>query len=240
MLIECLGAARESGADYVLLVTTKKLSAEITNLANEVIPDPGCGLAEAINCGMNNLPPEISFATWIGDDDLYEKNGLKVLAKKLETQQGFSLVYGKCVYINSKGDYLGVNQIGQFAGKILKYGPDLIPQPSSLFRLQDFFKVGGLNPKYKNAFDFDLFLKLKKLGKLGYIPEEISFFRWHEESLSVDQRWRGVTEASSVRKSHLNRWVSPISFIWEYPVILLTFLAGKIVSLRSGARKPIP
>jgi hypothetical protein len=233
MLAECLNAARASGADYVLLVSPVELSLEIRNLADQVIPDPGLGLAEAINFGMNNLPADILYSTWIGDDDLFANGGLQILRNKLERNSKLSLVYGKCIYINSVGGKIGVNQTGQLAATILGFGPDLIPQPSSLFRLDDFKRLDGLDSKYKNAFDFDLFLKLKKIGKLEYVPEMISYFRWHDDSLSVNQRWRAVKEASKVRRSHLKLSGKAFSIVWEPTIVLATFIAGKMISSRS-------
>jgi GT2 family glycosyltransferase len=233
MLVDCLKAVRDSGAHFVLVVSPTELEPQIKNLADKVILDPGLGLAEAINFGMNELPSDISYVTWIGDDDLFEKNGLKVLARELDQQPKLVLVYGKCTYISSLGGHLGVNQIGQFATKILRFGPDLIPQPSSLFRLDDFKLVKGLNSNYKNAFDFDLFLKLSKLGKVKYVPEMISYFRWHDDSLSVNHRWRSVLEASRVRRSHLHPTVKNLAFLWEPIVIFLTYFSGKLISFRS-------
>ena len=233
MLTECLNAARTSGADYLLLVSSVELPSELRNLADQVIPDPGLGLAEAINTGMKNLPDDILYSTWIGDDDLFAERGLQILRDKLERNRKLSLVYGKCTYINSSGEQIGVNQTGQLAATILGFGPDLIPQPSSLFRLDDFKRVHGLDSKYKNAFDFDLFLKLKKIGKLEYVPELISYFRWHNDSLSVNQRWRAVKEASKVRRSHLKFPVNAFSIVWEPTITLATFVAGKMISRRA-------
>ena len=236
MLTECLNVVRGSGADYVLLVSPVELSLEIRDLADEVIPDPGFGLAEAINFGMQNLPDDILYSTWIGDDDLFAVSGLQILRDKLDCNHQLSLVYGKCTYINSDGEVIGVNQTGQLAARILGFGPDLIPQPSSLFRLDDFRQLHGLDSQYKNAFDFDLFLKLKKIGKLEYVPEMISYFRWHDDSLSVNQRWRAVKEASKVRRNHLAFPVNAFSFLWEPIVVLSTFVAGKMISTRSKLR----
>lgn len=236
MLIECLIAARTSGADFVLVVSPVELSLEIRKLADQVIPDPGFGLAEAINVGMKNLPEDVVYSTWIGDDDLFAESGLQILRDKLECSSRLSLVYGKCTYINSDGEEIGVNQTGQLAARILGFGPDLIPQPSSLFRLKHFKQSDGLDSQYKNAFDFDFFLKLKKKGKLEYVPEMISYFRWHEESLSVNQRWRAVKEASKVRRNHLTFPVNVFSFLWEPIVVLVTFVAGKMISAHSKSR----
>ncbi len=238
-LLDCVRTTRQAGAHFVLMVSPIKLSPDISELADRVVLDSGQGLVGAINLGMSLLSPEISYVTWIGDDDLFEKDGLKKLAEQLDNDPNLSLVYGKCTYINSSGAYLGVNQIGQVASTILGYGPDLIPQPSSLFRLEDFKRANGLNPRYKNAFDFDLFLKLRRFGTVRYIPERISFFRWHDGSLSVNQRWRAVREASEVRRSHLNPQVKFFSFLWEPLVILSTFFAGKLISFRSKSKLTI-
>ncbi len=238
LILGCINSIRKSGAHYIALVSPHKFPSDIESLVDKVIKDPGLGLAAAINLGMENLPERIKYSTWIGDDDLFEEDGLSILAETMRRHPEASFVYGICTYINANGVAIGINNVGSIASKILKIGPDLIPQPSSLFKLKDFRRVAGLNPIYKNSFDVDLFLKLKMVGKAKYVPVKVSKFRWHEQSLSVDQRWRGVIEASSIRKSHLNKWIVPISFIWEYPVVLSTFLAGKILSLRSRVKKP--
>ena len=240
LILGCINSIRKSGAHYIAIVSPQEIPKDIESLVDEVIRDPGLGLAAAINLGMEKLPECVEYSTWIGDDDLFEENGLSILAETMGRHPEASFVYGICTYVNGLGRVLGVNKAGNIAWRILQFGPDLIPQPSSLFKLRDFRHVGGLNTIYKNSFDVDLFLKLKMVGKAKYVPVKVSKFRWHEQSLSVDQRWRGVIEASSIRKSHLNRWIVPISFIWEYPVVLSTFLAGKILSLRSRVKKPTP
>jgi hypothetical protein len=233
MILGCINSIRKSGAHYIAIVSPHQLPRDVESLVDKVINDPGLGLAAAINLGMEKLPERIEYSTWIGDDDLFEENGLSILAEAMRRQPELSLAYGVCTYIDGLGKVLGVNKAGNIAWRILQFGPDLIPQPSSLFKLRDFRLAGGLNQKYKNAFDFDLFLKLKKIGKARYVPVKVSKFRWHEGSLSVNQRWRAVVEASVVRRSHLNRGASLFSILWEPPVILLTYLAGRVVNARS-------
>jgi hypothetical protein len=236
LLSGCIFTIRRAGDTYISLVSPRELPTEITSLADEVIMDPGYGLAAAINLGIYNLPDDIEFATWIGDDDLFEENGLQVLAEFMNSDQYASLVYGICTYIALDGKILGVNKVGKIASCILSYGPDLIPQPSALFRRKDFEEVGGLNSIYSNSFDFDLFLRLKKIGTVKYVRVNVSKFRWHDGSLSVNQRWRAVIEASKVRRSHLTKLARGFSILWEVPVILLTYLAGRFVNYRAKSR----
>ena len=114
----------------------------------------------------------------------------------------------------------------------MRFGPCLVPQPGSLFRRSTYHEVGGLDFRYKWAFDFDLFLKISKTGKLAYLPRVLAAFRWHPGSLSVGGRSGSVREASQIRRSYLPvglRWISPI---WERPVKYSTLLAGYLLSIR--------
>lgn len=238
MLSECINSVRHSGANFIVLVGPKLISQQVSKKVDLCVTDPGRGLPEAINLGMQHFPNFIEYVTWIGDDDQFIEDGLLTLAKALDSDTSLTLVYGKCVYINSAGQELGINRIGKLAGKILGIGPDLVPQPSSLFRLRDFENLGGLNNDYRNAFDFDLFIRLKMLGNLLYVPELISKFRWHKDSLSVKNRWFAVKEASRVRKNYLHPMLSKISHIWEYPLMWLTYLAGLFINFRSARVTP--
>jgi GT2 family glycosyltransferase len=119
---------------------------------------------------------------------------------------------------------------------MLRFGPDLVPQPGALFRRSAFEKVGGLRADLGWAFDFDLFIRLSKTGKLRFINKELARFRWHPESLSVEYRKKSVKEASQVRVSHLPALLRPLSILWEYPVQQATLVAGKRVTAKAQSK----
>ena len=120
---------------------------------------------------------------------------------------------------------------------MLRFGPDLIPQPGALFRRSSFEAVGGLDSRFGWAFDFDLFIKLSKLGKARFINQTLASFRWHPQSLSVEFRKKSVAEASTVRVNHLPKALRPISFLWELPVRQATLLAGGRVTISANKKK---
>ena len=113
---------------------------------------------------------------------------------------------------------------------LLRFGPQLIPQPGALFRREAFEELGGLSQNFGWAFDFELFLSLSSKGKAVFVPEVLACFRWHPGSLSVSRRAESVKEASQVRVSHLPKLLKPVSFVWEYPVRVATYFAGMRVS----------
>jgi len=122
-----------------------------------------------------------------------------------------------------------MNRSGQWAARIIRFGPFLIPQPGSLIRRTAFEGVGGLDENLGWAFDLDLFIKLSQVGKMKFLKIVVSSFRWHETSLSVEFRVQSVLEASSVRKKHLHFILRLLSEMWEFPNRFLTLHAAKVV-----------
>ena len=239
-LSECLDSLQRAGqADatpFVVIVAPSDFDCSSyikTGKADFFVEDPGQGLANAINAGFSNMPPEIEYMNWLGDDDVLKDSSLNKTFSFLESNPRCVMVFGGCEYIDSKGQTIWTNSSGAWAVPLMRFGPDLIPQPGSLFRRSAFTAVRGLDSKYAWAFDFDLFIKLSKIGKIGFINETLAGFRWHPESLSVEYRNRSVMEASEVRVSHLPAPIRWLSSIWEYPVRKATLLAGNSVSKRA-------
>jgi hypothetical protein len=173
--------------------------------------------------------------SWLGDDDLLKPDALVATSEFLAAHPKTSAVYGRCEYIDENNNQVWMNKSGAWAAPLLRIGPDLIPQPGSLFRRSAYARTAGLRTDLGWAFDMDIFLQLARVGRLSYLRRTLAAFRWHTESLSVAQRSNSVAEASSVRRSYLPRWIRPISGLWEGPVRWATFRAGDIVI--KGAKK---
>ena len=235
-LRQCLDSIKLAGEVHVCLVAPcdfdyKELMS--LDLVHQFVIDPGTGLPEAINKGFSELPSDITYINWLGDDDLLSPGSIAKASSVLDAEPSTVLVYGSCDYVDPEGKVIWTNTSGQWASRILRFGPDLIPQPGCLFRRSAFIQIGGLNKDLNWAFDFDLLINLKKVGGLKFLETTLSSFRWHPESLSVEFRTKSVAEASKVRISHLPVLLKPISWLWEYPVKKATFLAGLRVTERA-------
>jgi hypothetical protein len=228
-----LRSIREAGNTFVVLVGREDFNGKVfadSGLVDLYIDEDGPSLPGKINQGFRALPKEIEYITWVGDDDLLSPNSLNRVVAVLERPEKPVLVFGHCQYIDSEGKDVLVKRTGSWAVPLLRFGPQLIPQPSAVFRRDAFEKVGGLSHKYGFAFDFDLFLKLTKLGKSVFIDEITSSHRWHSTSLTYSRRWDSVREASAVRVSNLPTLTRIVSIFWEVPVMLITYFAGNLLS----------
>jgi GT2 family glycosyltransferase len=216
--------------------TLDTVALQSDSLIDSFVADAGVGLASAINQGISALPPSVQYVNWLGDDDILKPDSLITSSEVLDSKSNVVMTFGSCEYIDDQGSVVWINCSGQWAVPLLRFGPDLIPQPGALFRRSAFEAVGGLNSEFGWAFDFDLFIRLSKLGDLQFLNQTMAQFRWHPESLSVEHRKHSVAEASKVRISHLPSWIRPISFIWEYPVRQATLIAGKRVTAKAQSK----
>jgi GT2 family glycosyltransferase len=235
-----LRSIREAGKSYVVLVGREDFNGKIyadSGLVDLYVDEDQPSLPGKINQGFRALPKEIEYITWVGDDDLLSRDALLRAVEVLERPEKPVLVFGHCQYIDSDGKDVLVKRTGSWAVPLLRFGPQLIPQPSAVFRRDAFERVGGLSPKYEFAFDFDLFIKLAKLGKAVYLNAITSSHRWHATSLTYSRRWDSVKEASAVRVSNLSRLTRCFSPIWELPVMAITYYSGSFLSSRKGQNK---
>lgn len=187
-------------------------------------------LPKKIHECFERMPRAVEFITWIGDDDLLNLDSVVRAAEILKTHSDISLIYGQCRYIDSLGQLLFTNKPGRLAGKILYWGPQLISQPATLYKLADYLECGGLDESYTHAFDFDLFRKLERLGDSYYFSEVLASWRWHDGSLTVSRRWTSVREASKARKANTIKWRWLVEVL-DWPVRIFTYLSGKLLGL---------
>lgn len=197
-----------------------------------IVDDPKTGISEAINCGIRARTSE-SFYAWIGDDDLFRPGGLKTLKSLLSENTESVVSYGGCEYIDPNGKILVRSRAGKFAQFLLPWGPDLIPHPGAMIRLDALQEVGLFDPSLKFAMDLDVFLKLKRVGSFSFTREIVSAFRWHPDSLTVANRLKSSFESEAVKARYIPRAMRLFSFLWVYPVRWASSVAAQRVSSRS-------
>jgi glycosyltransferase involved in cell wall biosynthesis len=191
------------------------------------------GLAKKLDALLKETSPDCEFLAWLGDDDILLPGSLAAATQALGKSISASMAFGGCDYIDAEGRILFTNSNGVWAAQILSFGPQLIPQPGSVMRRDAYIATGGLSNEFALAFDFDLFLKLKKQGPFVFVDQTLAQFRWHQTSLSVKRRMTSALEASRVRRKHYRGLARIAWLLWEPVVILATWAAGKLVSLRT-------
>ena len=235
-LRETLISIREQEVRADIAVVTPQTATAARQLAKEfnahVLDDPG-SLPAAINQGVATFGDKYTFVNWLNDDDLLTPGSLTATRAALTANPTATVAFGSCRYIDQGGQELWVSKAGKWAPRILGWGPDLIPQPGMLVRTEAWRRVGGLDTSYRLAFDLDLLLKLKTLGPLVNTGQVVSCFRWHADSLTVDDRNTNIAESERAKREALSPRVRRWAWTWEPPVRLATKAAAREVQRRA-------
>lgn len=197
-----------------------------------MVDDPRTGLSGAVNAGIAASTDEQYFA-WIGDDDLMLPGGLATLSALLGRNPSAVVAYGACEYIDEAGGVVAMSRAGRLASWILPWGPNLVPQPASLTRLDALQRAGEYDEDLKFAMDLDMFLRLRKAGDFVSCRTPVAAFRWHPDSLTVSNRSLSLAESEAVKRRHLPRSVRPLSRLWDVPVGLATRVAARRLNARA-------
>jgi len=231
-LVECLNSIRVAGCNHINVVGPINIlekKPELIGLYDFLIDDPGSGLTGAINIGVINLPDYIRYVTWLGDDDLLTKDSLTNSLGAFDAESNVVATYGICNYMSSDGSIIFQNKSGNWASLFMNFLPNLIPQPGSLINRLAFEKIGGVKSDYPLSFDFQMFFELKKIGQLKYVSKVQGAFRWHPDSMSVDQRKQAVRQTSQIRKNYLPNYLKLIAPIWESVLIFGTLNLSRLL-----------
>ena len=193
-----------------------------------VVDDPKEGISAAINYGLAARTTETYYA-WIGDDDIFRPGGLRTLRGILEARPKAVLAFGGCDYIDARGRTIATSNAAWLAVFLLSWGPDLIPHPGTMVRLDDLQAIGGFDVTLKYAMDLDAFLSLRSHGSFAHTRTSVSGFRWHPDSLTVANRLASSRESEAVKRRHLPAALRPISPLWQYPIRWASaFAAGRV------------
>ncbi|MDX6621178.1 MAG: hypothetical protein QOK36_3564 [Gaiellales bacterium] len=229
-------AHQRTQVDLTLVVILPARAVQARTLAKTfdavILDDPGRGISEAINVGVRAATDERYYA-WIGDDDLFRDGGLRLLRDLLDADPTAVVAYGGCDYVDPQGRTIGTSRAGRAARWLLPGGPDLIPHPGSIIRLDALRAVGLFDSSLKYAMDLDAFLSLRRYGRFLSTRTSVSAFRWHPDSLTVANRAGSSREAREVKARHLPGWLRPISPVWSMPVAWSAAVAAAAVTRRA-------
>lgn len=158
---------------------------------------PDKGQADAIARGLAQSTGDI--LAYINSDDLYLPGAFDAIAKAFAEYPDADLIYGDIVFIGPAGEPLAIDVLPEFNYEDLRR-VCIIPQQAAFWKRSAYEAAGGINPDFKFALDYDLFLRLASNGKVVHIPKLLAAFRRHGEAKTT--RWREQW-AEEDRRLHL-------------------------------------
>jgi GT2 family glycosyltransferase len=225
-----------SDEDSVIVIVSKVTTSELTEIAADfgatILQESGRGVYAAINQGVSFLHEKgIPIFSFLGDDDVLMPGSGKNLLKAFADPNTL-VSYGQIWYVDKDLNVLMKNPGYPRLHNFILWIPNLIPNPGTLISVEAWHRIGGYDTAYRWAGDLDFWIKVKKIGKIKSLDVPMSFFRWHDESLTAGQRGLSISEASLVRTSHTSKYLLWPRKIWEF---VLTNVGEYLRKLRMGS-----
>lgn len=206
MLQECLTSLSLQSVRPRVVVVAKTNLRAVEGVARDhgasVVRQTSTGIAAAINEGWESDGWRSDFTGWLGDDDVLTPQSIELASLKLLRNRRASMAHGRCLIVDRDGNRLAVVRNGWIGSAMAGWGVNLIAQPGCLFRTALVRQVGGVSPALRYAMDIDLYLKLRRYGRIVSVPHTMAKFRAHDGGLSTAESAAARLEADAVMASY--------------------------------------
>lgn len=142
------------------------------------------GQADAISRGFRHidgvLGPEDVMA-WLNSDDLLGPGVLRFVGEYFSTHRHVDVVYGHRIIIDDDNRDVGRWIMPRHHARTLEW-IDYIPQETLFWRKRAWDLVGGIDPSYQFALDWDLLARFQQAGcRIVRVPYFLGAFRVHQQ-----------------------------------------------------------
>jgi glycosyltransferase involved in cell wall biosynthesis len=152
---------------------------------------PDRGAADAINRGFELSRGDL-FA-FLNADDTYLPNAVSTAVARLIANPDAAGVYGQAYWVDKNGRVLRPYPTRAFDPALFQQ-ECFICQPATLLRRTAFEEAGRMNPDLHYAFDYDLWIRLARVGRMAQTGEFLATSRVHPASKTVGRRKQALQE----------------------------------------------
>jgi GT2 family glycosyltransferase len=137
----------------------------------------------------------------LNSDDVFLPGALAKVAEAFEKNPDAVVVYGVGAKTDLEGREIKRVPFREFVSSRLRSAWEMI-QPAMFFRRDAYWKVGGLDESLHYAMDWDLLLKLAKVGEVVAIPDHLANIRYYPETKTNTGGWKRMREIARIARSH--------------------------------------
>jgi glycosyltransferase involved in cell wall biosynthesis len=161
--------------------------------------EPDRGQSDAINKGMRVATGEI--VGWLNSDDVLLPGALHAVVEAFRLNPQAVVICGSGGRVSRDCNLMKIVEPKcAIPGRINKAFEGV--QPAMFFRRDAYWKVGGLDESLHYAMDWDLLLKLSKIGKVVTIPQHLANIRYYEETKTNTGGWKRMREIARIGRRH--------------------------------------
>ena len=168
------------------------------------------GIVSALNLGIDKCRGR--FIARIDEDDLVSPGRFKSQMRYLVNHPNTVAVGGSLELINANGDRIGFKTYPIFNRGIRRriYDQSPIPHPGSMYLSEAARNIGGY--RYGVPEDWDLWLRMSKLGKLHNLNRVVISYRQHQGQLSREKFYNSKNARNLIYLADRFNWENFLEF----------------------------
>lgn len=205
---DCLGSIirQKKHGDQLIVVDavssdgTRDILDQYVDLIDQLIIEPDDGQADALVKGFSLASGDI--VGYLNTDDMLLPGTLDSVRSYFDQHQKVDAIYGHRIFIDETGEPSGFWIIPFHSDYCMKRW-DYIPQETCFWRRRTMEKVGGVDRDFQFAMDYDLFVRMMRVGRFRKVNRFLSCFRDHPYSKTNTQYSTvGEKEVNHVRSKY--------------------------------------
>lgn len=195
------------------------------------------GQADAIRRGFEHTSGEIM--AYLNSDDLLAPETLYTVAQFFTQNPQVDCLYSHRCAIDASNRVIWYWHLPPHSNYLMRRW-DLIPQETCFWRRSLYERAGAIDPSYRFAMDYDLFVRFMRKGRLQRIDRFLGAFRQHPEaktSTQIDDI--GAKEIQRVWHTYglrPRRWDPVVGPAFERIVQIRSFVFAETGKRRPGVR----
>lgn len=202
----------QSYADWDLLVWDDGSTDDTQAIAREIAKrDPRVRVMNSKNRGFTQtLIASIAetggpYIGWVDSDDLLAKDALKETVAVLDASPRVGMVYTSYQVINADGRVAGEGSRSKIPYSRDRLLLDFMTFHFRLIRRSVFDQVGGIDPSFVRAQDYDLCLRVSEVTDIHHLKKPLYFYRVHRKSVSSMSRLEQIMAAKEAIERAIRR-----------------------------------
>jgi glycosyltransferase involved in cell wall biosynthesis len=197
----------------------------------KVIIEKDKGQTDALYKGFQYCTGDIF--TWLNSDDVFAENAFQLVVDEFLKFPDTDVVNGELDVIDSESNWVAVWPRRKLVNRQWLHYSQAIGQPSTFFTSKLFKKVGGINPRFNYAMDYDLFFRFALSdAKFHFTDSHLAKFRVHGQSKTMALPYKFWKEEIAVYYKLSNRKILGGFYYWKFRGIFSTIIKHHILKSR--------
>jgi glycosyltransferase involved in cell wall biosynthesis len=161
------------------------------------ISEPDSGQTEAVSKGLRLARGDL--LAWVNADDAYIPAAADRAIQHLESNPETGAIFGAVNYVDEHGEVFRTLVPPAWSWRKYLYLGAFVTTPTIIWRRELLAQAPSLDERYKDAADYDFYLRLLRGARVDRIAEPYLNFRYHPTSKTTTDVWVQLDEALEIR-----------------------------------------